>query len=61
MLRDLLAVEVVATVNVALCEYHQKHCPATEQMTAECTKVGQTLQDLQPMTALRLCHACTTT
>ena len=40
MLRDLLAVEVVATVNVALCEYHQKHCPAAEQMASECAKVG---------------------
>ena len=39
LLRDLLAAEVIATVNVALCEYHTAHCPASEQLTAECKKV----------------------
>ena len=39
LLRDLLAAEVIATVNMALCEYHTAHCPAHEQMTLECAKV----------------------
>ncbi|KAK9809464.1 hypothetical protein WJX73_010859 [Symbiochloris irregularis] len=36
--RDLLSIEVIATVNEAICEYHQRTCPPDEEMEAQCAK-----------------------
>lgn len=36
--RDLIAISVVHTLNAALCEFHLKNCPQSEQLTRECAK-----------------------
>ncbi len=37
--RDLLAVETVATLNAAFCDYHLRHCPPSQQLLDTCTGV----------------------
>lgn len=44
--RDLLAIEVIATVNEAICQYHQRVCPTNEEMEAQCAKVLPRLSQL---------------
>ena len=39
LLRDLLAVQVPITLNLAFCEFQASHCPPSEQLVAECGKV----------------------
>lgn len=39
--RDLLAIETVATINAALCDFHVRHCPPHKQILDECTIVRQ--------------------
>lgn len=34
--RDLIAISVVHMLNAALCEFHTKHCPPSEQLRVEC-------------------------
>lgn len=38
--RDLIAVSVVHTLNAALCEFHLKNCPPSEQLATECAKAS---------------------
>jgi hypothetical protein len=37
--RDLLAISVVHTLNAALCEFHTKNCPPSDQLREECGRV----------------------
>lgn len=39
LLKLLLASEPVVVLNSALCEHHLKHCPITEQLLTQCSKV----------------------
>eukprot|EP00879_Flechtneria_rotunda_P017349 GHRR01018175.1.p1 GENE.GHRR01018175.1~~GHRR01018175.1.p1 ORF type:complete len:350 (+),score=62.58 GHRR01018175.1:1082-2131(+) len=34
--RDLIAISVVHTLNAALCQFHTKNCPMSEQLKTEC-------------------------
>ncbi|EFJ40854.1 hypothetical protein VOLCADRAFT_121680 [Volvox carteri f. nagariensis] len=34
--RDLLAIETLATLNAAFCDYHISHCPPSEQLVTVC-------------------------
>ncbi|GAB4816143.1 hypothetical protein N2152v2_003189 [Parachlorella kessleri] len=46
LLRDLLAIEVPITLNEAFCEYLLAHCPASDQLTAECDKARRLGEEL---------------
>lgn len=37
--RDLISIETVAMLNAAFCDYHIKHCPASEQLVTVCREV----------------------
>lgn len=37
-LRDLLSLEVVATLNEALCQRHLKACPPSDTLAQECSR-----------------------
>ncbi len=38
--RDVLAIETAATINAALCDFHIRNCPPSEQLLKECKMVG---------------------
>lgn len=38
--RDLISISVVHTLNAALCEFHLRHCPPSEQLARECAKAS---------------------
>ena len=40
LLRDLLAIEPIITLNAAFCERHLKACSPSEQLTQACTRVS---------------------
>lgn len=46
--KDLLAVETIATLNAAFCDYHVKHCPPSQQLLDECQTVRATLFSALP-------------
>jgi hypothetical protein len=37
--RDLISISVVHTLNAALCEFHLKNCPPSQQLRDACDKV----------------------
>ncbi|KAG2453606.1 hypothetical protein HYH02_001824 [Chlamydomonas schloesseri] len=37
--KDLLAIETLATLNAAFCDYHISHCPPSEQLVSVCKEV----------------------
>ena len=39
--RDLISIQVVHTINAALCEYHLRHCPPSEQLLAVCAAASK--------------------
>eukprot|EP00775_Hariotina_reticulata_P010387 gene10387-10545_t len=39
--RDLLAISVVHTINAALCEFHLKNCPPSQQLAEECNAASK--------------------
>lgn len=45
--RDLIAISVVHTLNAALCEYHLKHCPPSDQLRRECDKARGAYQEVK--------------
>jgi hypothetical protein len=38
--RDLISVQTMALINAAICDYHLRHCPPSEQLSDVCGKVG---------------------
>jgi hypothetical protein len=40
LLRDLMAIQVPLTLNVAFCERHRKVCPPSDELERECGKVS---------------------
>ncbi|KAK9819905.1 hypothetical protein WJX72_003823 [[Myrmecia] bisecta] len=40
LMRDLMAVETIITLNAAFCEHHRAHCPPSEELERECGKVA---------------------
>ena len=40
LLKDLLSIEVPLTLNEAFCDHHRKHCPKSEELDRECSKVA---------------------
>ncbi|PSC69020.1 peptidyl serine alpha-galactosyltransferase [Micractinium conductrix] len=45
-LRDLLSIEVLATLNAAFCERYRRVCPASEQLEVECGKAEALAREL---------------
>ncbi|GIL46677.1 hypothetical protein Vafri_3606 [Volvox africanus] len=43
--RDLLAIETLATLNAAFCDYHISHCPPSEQLVTVCKEVFSLYND----------------
>lgn len=41
----LLSIEVIATINAALCGFHIKHCPSSDQLTNLCEAASKLLAD----------------
>lgn len=41
----LLAIETVATLNAAFCDYHLDHCPPTPQLYTECKRAFDIFKD----------------
>ena len=39
LLQDLLSIEVPLTLNEAFCQHHRVHCPKSEELDRECSKV----------------------
>jgi hypothetical protein len=56
LLKDLLSIEVPLTLNEAFCDHHRKHCPKSEELDRECSKVGA-LQCTGPDCLCR-CNTC---
>eukprot|EP00887_Chlorella_sp_A99_P001114 scaffold14.g1114.t1 len=50
--RDLLSVQVITTINAALCEHHLLHCPTSEELATECAKA----KDLEKAVDMALVH-----
>eukprot|EP00210_Caulerpa_lentillifera_P003719 g3552.t1 len=46
MYGDLLLIEVINTINQALCKRHREHCPATDELIKECGKVDEIAEEL---------------
>ena len=40
LLRDLLAVETIATINEALCLRHTQACPPSQELDSKCHEVS---------------------
>ncbi|BDA45094.1 Peptidyl serine alpha-galactosyltransferase [Coccomyxa sp. Obi] len=48
LIRDLLNIEVVATLNAAFCELHHiKHCSGHEKVQKECQKVAEMMEEIE--------------
>jgi hypothetical protein len=47
LLRDLLAIEVLVTLNEAFCERHRHACPPSEELERECGKAEAIAQELR--------------
>lgn len=43
--RDLISIEVVHTLNAALCDHHLKHCPPSEQLNTTCKRVNDAYRE----------------
>lgn len=38
--KDLVAIQALSLINAAICDYHVRNCPASQQLTEVCGKVG---------------------
>lgn len=45
--RDLLAVQVIVTLNEAFCERHRRNCPPSEQLEQECRRAEVLARELE--------------
>lgn len=43
---DLVAIQVVATMNSAMCDFHRLHCPPSEQLTSVCDAADKLYEDI---------------
>ncbi|KAL6753820.1 peptidyl serine alpha-galactosyltransferase [Haematococcus lacustris] len=49
--QQLLALETVATLNAAFCDYHLSHCPPSQQLYDVCSEAISLFMDMQPAVA----------
>ncbi|KAI7838943.1 hypothetical protein COHA_007303 [Chlorella ohadii] len=47
LMRDLLAIEVLVTLNEAFCERHRRACPPSDELGRECSKAEAIAQELR--------------
>lgn len=56
---DLISIEVVHTLNAALCEYHLTHCAPSDELAAACREAAaayeQTMHAVRAMDAEMAC------
>ena len=45
--RDLIAASTIHTLNAALCEYHRRECPPSDQLGQVCSQVEKDYQDMK--------------
>jgi hypothetical protein len=45
--RDLIAASTIHTLNAALCDYHKRECPPSEQLGQVCDQVEKDYREMK--------------